>query len=100
MLLTIEEGAVGGFGSQVLQLLATEGLLDRGLKIRPMVLPDIFIDHDKPEKMYERAGLNAAQIMGTALAALGRRAWCRRIGGACLSASPHGFHRSFSSRPN
>ena len=72
VLLTIEEGAVGGFGSQVLQLLATEGLLDRGLKIRPMVLPDIFIDHDKPEKMYERAGLNAAQITGTALAALGR----------------------------
>jgi 1-deoxy-D-xylulose-5-phosphate synthase len=72
VLLTIEEGAVGGFGSQVLQLLATEGLLDRGLKIRPMVLPDIFIDHDKPEKMYERAGLNSAQIMGTALAALGR----------------------------
>ena len=72
VLLTIEEGAVGGFGSHVLQLLATEGLLDRGLKIRPMVLPDIFIDHDKPEKMYERAGLNAAQITGTALAALGR----------------------------
>ena len=72
VLLTIEEGAVGGFGSHVLQFLATEGLLDRGLKIRPMVLPDIFIDHDKPEKMYERAGLNAAQITGTALAALGR----------------------------
>ena len=60
MLITIEEGSVGGFGSFVLQYLAGDGLLDRGLKVRPMVLPDIFIDHDKPEKMYETAGLNAA----------------------------------------
>ncbi len=71
-LVTIEEGAVGGFGSHVLQLLATEGLLDHGLKVRPMVLPDVFIDQDKPEKMYDVAGLNAPQIVETALRALGR----------------------------
>jgi 1-deoxy-D-xylulose-5-phosphate synthase len=72
VLLTVEEGSVGGFGSHVLQLLATEGLLDRGLKVRPMVLPDLFIDHDKPERMYEQAGLNAAQMVATVLATLGR----------------------------
>ena len=70
-LVTIEEGAVGGFGSHVLQLLAHEGALDHGLKIRPMVLPDIFIDQDKPEKMYDVAGLNAPHIVETALRALG-----------------------------
>jgi 1-deoxy-D-xylulose-5-phosphate synthase len=73
VLVTIEEGAIGGFASHVLQFLATEGLLDRGgLKVRPMVLPDRFIDQDKPEKMYDQAGLNAAQIVATVLAALGR----------------------------
>jgi 1-deoxy-D-xylulose-5-phosphate synthase len=72
VLLTVEEGSVGGFGSFVLQYLAGEGLLDRGLKIRQMVLPDIFIDHDKPEKMYEKAGLDAAGIVATVLATLGR----------------------------
>ena len=71
VLITVEEGAIGGFGSHVLQFLATEGLLDRGLKVRPMVLPDVFIDQDKPEKMYDLAGLNAPQIVATALAALG-----------------------------
>ncbi|MEO8650762.1 MAG: 1-deoxy-D-xylulose-5-phosphate synthase [Hyphomicrobiaceae bacterium] len=72
VLITIEEGSIGGFASHVLQFLATSGLLDRGLKVRPMVLPDTFIDHDKPEKMYERAGLGAAGIVATALSALGR----------------------------
>ena len=72
VLITIEEGSIGGFASHVLQFLATTGLLDRGLKVRPMVLPDTFIDHDKPEKMYERAGLSAAGIVATALRALGR----------------------------
>jgi 1-deoxy-D-xylulose-5-phosphate synthase len=72
VLVTVEEGSVGGFGSHVLQHLATTGLLDRGLKIRPMVLPDAFIDHDKPEKMYEKAGLDAAGIVATVLAALAR----------------------------
>ncbi|MEM7745166.1 MAG: 1-deoxy-D-xylulose-5-phosphate synthase [Pseudomonadota bacterium] len=70
-LITIEEGSVGGFGSHVLQLLATEGALDHGLKVRPMVLPDVFIDQDSPAKMYETAGLTSADILATALSALG-----------------------------
>jgi 1-deoxy-D-xylulose-5-phosphate synthase len=61
-LLTIEEGSSGGFGALVLQYLAEQGFLDQGLKIRTMTLPDIFIDHDTPERQYELAGLNAAQI--------------------------------------
>ncbi len=72
VLITIEEGAIGGFASQVLQYLATAGLLDSGLKIRPMVLPDRFIDHAAPARQYEWAGLNAPQIVATALEALGR----------------------------
>lgn len=72
VLITVEEGSVGGFSSQVLQFLATSGLLDRGLKVRPIVLPDEFIDHDKPERMYDRAGLGTAGIVATALGALGR----------------------------
>ncbi|MBX3446423.1 MAG: 1-deoxy-D-xylulose-5-phosphate synthase [Parvibaculaceae bacterium] len=71
VLVTVEEGSIGGFGSHVLDFLARSGALDRGLKVRPMALPDIFIDHDKPEIMYDIAGLNAAQIVETALAALG-----------------------------
>ena len=61
-LITVEEGAVGGFGSHVAQLLADEGVFDRGLKFRSMVLPDIFIDQASPEDMYAVAGMNAAQI--------------------------------------
>jgi 1-deoxy-D-xylulose-5-phosphate synthase len=61
-LITIEEGAVGGFGSHVAQLLADEGVFDRGLKFRSMVLPDIFIDQASPEAMYQVAGMDAAQI--------------------------------------
>ncbi len=72
VVITIEEGAVGGFASHVLQHLATKGLLDHGLKIRPMVLPDRFIDHDTPQKQYEEAGLTARHIAQTALQALGR----------------------------
>ncbi len=72
VLITIEEGAVGGFGSHVLQFLAMNGLLDRGLKVRPMCLPDTFIDQDTPEKMYEIAGLDAQGIVNTVLGALGR----------------------------
>jgi 1-deoxy-D-xylulose-5-phosphate synthase len=72
VLITIEEGAAGGFGAHVMQFLAWEGLLERGLKIRPMVLPDIFMDQDTPERMYERAGLDAGAIVATALNALGR----------------------------
>jgi 1-deoxy-D-xylulose-5-phosphate synthase len=71
VLITIEEGSVGGFGSFVMHELAHIGLLDSGLKIRPMVLPDIYIDHDSPQKQYDQAGLNAPQIVATALSALG-----------------------------
>jgi len=71
VLITIEEGSVGGFGSFVLQFLATSGLLDGGLKIRPMVLPDVYLDHDSPAKQYETAGLTAQHIVHTALQALG-----------------------------
>jgi 1-deoxy-D-xylulose-5-phosphate synthase len=73
VLVTVEEGSIGGFGSHVLDFLAHSGVLDRGLKVRPLALPDIFIDHDKPELMYDKAGLNAAQIVETVLAALGGR---------------------------
>lgn len=71
VLITVEEGSIGGFSSHVLDFLARSGALDRGLKVRPMAMPDIFIDQDKPEKMYDAAGLNAAQIAETAVAALG-----------------------------
>ncbi len=71
VLLTIEEGAIGGFGAHVLHFLAEDGRLDKGLKVRTMVLPDIFIDQDKPEVMYAVAGLNAQQIVEKALGAMG-----------------------------
>jgi 1-deoxy-D-xylulose-5-phosphate synthase len=70
-LITVEEGAVGGFGSFVLQTLAEHGALDRGLKVRSLVLPDVFQDQDKPEVMYAQAGLDAEGIVRGALAALG-----------------------------
>ena len=71
VLITVEEGAVGGFGSHVLQLLAMRGMLDAGLKIRPLVLPDRFIDHDAPVAMYAEAGLDASGIVATAMSTLG-----------------------------
>ncbi|MAM95451.1 1-deoxy-D-xylulose-5-phosphate synthase [Parvibaculum sp.] len=71
VLITVEEGSIGGFSSHVLDFLARSGVLDRGLKVRPMAMPDIFVDQDKPEKMYDIAGLNAAQIAETAVTALG-----------------------------
>ncbi len=71
VLITVEEGSVGGFGSHVLHFLAHEGLLDQGCKIRPMVLPDVFQDQDSPNKQYDEAGLNAKHIVATALNALG-----------------------------
>jgi 1-deoxy-D-xylulose-5-phosphate synthase len=74
VLITIEEGAIGGFASHVLQFLAVSGMLDAGLKIRPMILPDHFIDHDNPVKQYDEAGLNAKHIVATALSALGEPA--------------------------
>ena len=72
VLLTIEEGAIGGFGAHVLHFAAWDGLLDRGLKIRTLVLPDRFIDQDTPERMYEIAGLDAKAIVDACLSALGR----------------------------
>jgi 1-deoxy-D-xylulose-5-phosphate synthase len=71
VMITIEEGAAGGFAAHVMQFLATEGLLDSGLRLRPMVLPDVFIDQDTPENQYDQAGLNARHIVATALKALG-----------------------------
>ncbi len=70
-LITVEEGAVGGFGGFVLQALAEHGALDRGLKVRTLTLPDIFQDQDKPEVMYALAGLDAEGIARSALGALG-----------------------------
>jgi len=72
ILVTVEEGAIGGFASHVLHFLAREGLLDSGLKVRPLVLPDVFIEQARPEKMYADAGLDAAGIVQTVFAALGR----------------------------
>ncbi|MGB0571604.1 MAG: 1-deoxy-D-xylulose-5-phosphate synthase [Alphaproteobacteria bacterium] len=72
VLITLEEGSIGGFATQVMTNLANSGLLDGGLKFRPMTLPDIFIDHEKPEVQYEQAGLTAAGIVTKVLCALGR----------------------------
>ena len=71
VLLTIEEGSEGGFGAHVLSLLAREGALDGGLKVRTLTLPDIFLEHDKPERLYAAAGLDAKGLVAAALAALG-----------------------------
>jgi 1-deoxy-D-xylulose-5-phosphate synthase len=70
-LITVEEGAVGGFGAFVLHALAEHGALDRGLKVRTLTLPDIFQDHDKPDVMYAQAGLDADGIVRAALGVLG-----------------------------
>jgi 1-deoxy-D-xylulose-5-phosphate synthase len=72
VLLTIEEGAIGGFGAHVLHTLAEHGVLDSGLKVRPMVLPDVFIDQDSPAAMYAKAGLDAKSIVTKAFEALGQ----------------------------
>ena len=73
VLITIEEGAIGGFAAQVVHFMAAEGLLDNGLKFRPMYLPDMFIDSDSQAGQYEIAGLTAKDVVATALAALGER---------------------------
>ena len=62
LMITIEEGSIGGFGSHVKNLLAENGIFDKGLKFRSVTLPDIFIEQDDPKKMYDIAGLNASQI--------------------------------------
>ncbi|HSV00505.1 MAG TPA: 1-deoxy-D-xylulose-5-phosphate synthase [Roseiarcus sp.] len=71
LLITVEEGAAGGFGAHVLSLLSDADALDNGLKVRTMTLPDKFQDHDKPERMYAAAGLDAKGIVAKAIAALG-----------------------------
>jgi 1-deoxy-D-xylulose-5-phosphate synthase len=80
VLITVEEGARGGFGAFVLHLLAEKGALDRGLKIRTLTLPDVFQDQAAPAIMYDEAGLNAKQIAIAAVAAMG-------IGPGALTAS-------------
>jgi 1-deoxy-D-xylulose-5-phosphate synthase len=72
VLVTIEEGAIGGFGSYVLQALAEAGALDRGLQVRCMVLPDVFLDQDTPAAMYAKAGLDAKGIVAKVFEALGK----------------------------
>jgi 1-deoxy-D-xylulose-5-phosphate synthase len=78
VLVTVEEGSVGGFASHVLHFLASEGLLDHGLKVRPLALPDEFTDQAKPERMYELAGLDTAGIVRTVFSALGTTARAAR----------------------
>ncbi len=82
VLITVEEGSSGGFGSHVLEFLARDGLLDHGLKVRPLVLPDVFMDHGKPEAMHEMAGLNASGIVNAVSAALGASTIATRDGRA------------------
>jgi 1-deoxy-D-xylulose-5-phosphate synthase len=74
VVITIEEGAIGGFGSAVLQLLSDRGVFDRGLRFRSMILPDIFIDQDSPNAMYAKAGLDAKGIVTKVFEALGKDA--------------------------
>lgn len=81
VLVTVEEGSIGGFGSYVLHYLSEEGLLDRGLKVRTKILPDVFIDHGKPDVMYEEAGLAADGIVATVFKALGRDSLIGEQGG-------------------
>ncbi|MEM7224252.1 MAG: 1-deoxy-D-xylulose-5-phosphate synthase [Pseudomonadota bacterium] len=72
ILVTVEEGAIGGFATQVMQFMAHDGLLDNGLRFRPLTLPDYFIDHDKPPLQVAEAGLDSAGIVASVLQALGR----------------------------
>jgi 1-deoxy-D-xylulose-5-phosphate synthase len=74
VLITIEEGAIGGFGAYVLQALAEHGAIDSGMKVRCMVLPDIFIDQDTPAAMYATAGLDAGAIVAKVFEAMGKDA--------------------------
>ena len=92
VLMTIEEGAIGGFGTFVLQTLAEHGSLDRGLKVRSLVLPDLFIDQDSPAAMYASAGLDANAIVAKVFEALGKghRRCARRRRPACRQ----GVHES------
>jgi len=79
VLITIEEGSIGGFGSFVLQALAESGTLDAGCKVRCMVLPDVFLDHDSPAAMYATAGLDAKAIVTKVFEALGKDATAETV---------------------
>ena len=72
VLVTVEEASIGGFSSQVLQFMANDGLLENGLKVRAVTMPDAFLEQDKPEAQCEQAGINASGIVATVLSALGR----------------------------
>ncbi len=74
VVVTVEEGSIGGFGAHVLHFAANAGLLDGGVKLRTLCLPDTFIDHDTPQRQYDEAGLNAPHIVSTIMHALGREA--------------------------
>ena len=80
LLVTVEEGSTGGFGSHVLEFLAREGALDRGLKVRPLVLPDVFIEQDTPAAMYAKANLDARAIAAAVQRGLGRKVEVLRPG--------------------
>lgn len=82
VLITVEEGAIGGFGAHVSHFLSHEGLLDHGLKFRPLVMPDIYMDQAKPEDMYIKSGLDRAGIIDTAFKALGAERKILPISGA------------------
>jgi 1-deoxy-D-xylulose-5-phosphate synthase len=75
LVLTVEEGSIGGFGAHVMDFCAEEGILDGRVRVRALKLPDVFIDHGKPEQMYEDAGLNASGIVTAALKALGHNSF-------------------------
>ncbi|HWC94712.1 MAG TPA: transketolase C-terminal domain-containing protein, partial [Pseudolabrys sp.] len=79
VLIAIEEGSIGGFGATVLQTLAENGMLDGGLKVRAMMLPDVFIDQDSPAAMYAVAGLDAGSIVAKVFEALGKNAAAETI---------------------
>jgi len=72
VLVTVEEGSIGGFSAQVLQFMANDGLLENGLKVRAVTMPDAFLEQDKPEAQVAQAGLDAAGIVATVMSALGR----------------------------
>jgi 1-deoxy-D-xylulose-5-phosphate synthase len=84
VLITIEEGAAGGFGAHVLTLLAQSGQLDSGLKVRTMTLPDRFVAHGKPDEQYDDAGLRAGDIVAMAVHALGRASLVREVGNVAI----------------
>jgi 1-deoxy-D-xylulose-5-phosphate synthase len=79
VLITVEEGSVGGFGAHVLHYLAEKGVLDGGLKLRTLVLPDVFLDQDDPDRMYARAGLDVTGITAAVADVLGK-GWVRGRG--------------------